>query len=453
MHQHVEIPDMDGIRPRYGDDGSIFIPRRHTVLEQYLDKHFDRVGRQLRWFPRIDDCLPLADIKSSFKDQTCYIIGKGPSLDNLTKEHIGNGPVIAINEAIHKVESLDLPNQIFMIQQDPNLKQTCCPKKGTILIPSSIGHLYGKYSRLCAFTTAQLGLDGISPTVVVAIELAKLLGSNKFTLMCFDAYTQQRTDYAKCIGYSSDKHGKPNRFLRQAIIIKKHLLDVEHNFITPSIASSLFPKSHLDTPKINAALDTVFICFFTEGYEEVVRNLKKSLNEQGLTHDIEFVETKKGWINNVRYKPNFILQKMLRHKDAKAVVWVDADAVVNHYPSLLFNLDCDMAVHFCEGTELLSGTMYWSINVRALRAMKEWIVACKNCPGVWEQKVLQKMLEEGKLAYLKVHRLPTEYCKIFDKWEKQDKGRMILPIIEHFQHSRKVRSDKVLRESIDGGKK
>lgn len=49
-----------------------------------------------------------------------YVVGKGPSLKYLTKWHFMSetGPVIAVNEAIHLVQDLGLPNPLYSFQKD-----------------------------------------------------------------------------------------------------------------------------------------------------------------------------------------------------------------------------------------------------------------------------------------------------------------------------------------------
>ena len=193
----------------------------------------------------------------------------------------------------------------------------------------------------------------------------------------------------------------------------------------------------------------VFISFFTEGYEDVADKLIASLKLQGLIYDVEFVHTKGAWLKNVQFKPSFILKMLKKYAKADAVVWIDADAIVNHYPKLLFDMNCDMAVHHKDGRELLSGTMYWAVNDRSQKALESWIAQCKKEPDQWEQRVLQHMMKANLLPKLVVGELPTDYCKIFDSWERADRGRKVIPIIEHFQHSRQIRRNLKLRQQVE----
>ena len=228
-----EFPDNFNIR--YSHDGSFFIPRQNHQIEKFLDRQFARVPNTLRWFPKITNAISLKSLRSIFKDQTCYIVGKGKSLDMLHAEHFKDGPIIAINEAIHKVEAFGLSNPIFMMQQDVRLKKSCWPKYGSVLVPTSIAHLFHTHNSLYTFILMELGLTSTPPTVIAAIEVAKLLGVSMIKFICFDAYTEQQTAYADCIGYTAEKFGQPVRFLQQTAVINKHIRGIKTEFITPKV--------------------------------------------------------------------------------------------------------------------------------------------------------------------------------------------------------------------------
>ncbi|HEC61903.1 MAG TPA: hypothetical protein ENI27_06570 [bacterium] len=193
----------------------------------------------------------------------------------------------------------------------------------------------------------------------------------------------------------------------------------------------------------------VFVSFYTVGYEEQAAELARSALQYGLRIEIDRVKSKGNHTLNIRYKPEFILMKAkCRRKGVKAIVWVDADAIFRAFPSLLFDLDCDLAVHYRDGKELLSGTMYWSFSDRTMDALEAWVKQLGLHRGKFEQVMLQEMLEKDNLG-LKIEELPTEYCKIFDLVERQDQGREVFPVIEHFQRSRARKEfAKALREDF-----
>ncbi len=191
--------------------------------------------------------------------------------------------------------------------------------------------------------------------------------------------------------------------------------------------------------------------FYTPNYQRVVEGraadgcktregLVESLDRHNLAHDVRAVESFGGFIPAVRHKPRFILEMLNEHLRSKYICWVDADAVVQIFPGLLYDIRADFAAHWRDGIELLSGTMLWRNSPKVRTFIGHWIGECeKNAqPGLPfpEQQILQSMLPRSGLA---VYDLPSEYCKIFDLVEMNDRARCVLPVIEHFQASRELR--------------
>jgi hypothetical protein len=123
---------------------------------------------------------------------------------------------------------------------------------------------------------------------------------------------------------------------------------------------------------------------------------------------------------------------MMGEHPGRPLVWLDADARVRQVPGLLLNLDCDFAAHWKEGTELLSGTLYFGGTDAARRLAQAWAALCRAEPDVWDQKHLQKVVEHAD--GLRAERLPAPYTLIFDLMADQGP-----PVIEHLQASRKLR--------------
>jgi len=133
----------------------------------------------------------------------------------------------------------------------------------------------------------------------------------------------------------------------------------------------------------------VFISYYTPNYKGWVDKLRDSLVAQKLEHDLVPIahQTKSSvgkdqWQANVRYKPQFILDMLEKHKDAKAVVWVDADGLMEQKPELLLKMREDLGVCFApfprkqpRKYELLSGTVYVANNPSGLKMMRLWVKA------------------------------------------------------------------------------
>jgi hypothetical protein len=203
-------------------DGSYWLARPNQKAEQFLDKNCIRVPGTLRWMPRFTSNNRFEELKQYFSKQKCYIVGKGPSLDHLSAEHFQDGPVIALNEAIFKVEALGLKNKTYGLQQDAKLRASCLPKHSPILVSMKAANYYARAENVYIFQNIELGLNPNALSVSAAICLAKQLGAVALELLCFDACVNRELTYAKCIPYDSTWGGAPKRFLtHRAKIVKR----------------------------------------------------------------------------------------------------------------------------------------------------------------------------------------------------------------------------------------
>lgn len=198
------------------------------------------------------------DFKDLYKGQTIWIVGKGPSLQYLKKRDIGPGPVITINEALIKVEELDLPNPIYSMQKDGGnrrqyyhtrpltLKPDCdyksdcgdkCsnmikPKKGATLLVHRHESLYcfSDYSPRYVFNWAELGLKCNRFSQVIAIKIGILMGCEKFCFISFDVHTVGCLDsYTPNVGITNTNPAFRNYIWK----VKRHLKGINHEWITP----------------------------------------------------------------------------------------------------------------------------------------------------------------------------------------------------------------------------
>jgi hypothetical protein len=166
-------------------------------------------------------------------------------------------------------------------------------------------------------------------------------------------------------------------------------------------------------------------------YKWHIERLKDSLVDHGLDSYIEEIPRSKGWVTHVDYKPVFILKCLEMFPEN--IVWLDADAIVQQYPILFDDIDADIAVHYKDGRELLSGTMYLSNTEKTKELLREWIALRETKTNITQpQQVLGELLRSGK--YL-VHKLPPTYTLIFDLMSHLGPA-----VIEHFQASRKGRT-------------
>ena len=221
------------VRIRDGADGSAYISRKDDAAIAFMDEHFDRLFGELRWVKRVPKGKTPEELAPLFKGKKVYLVGKGPSLDNLTDMAFDDpkAPVLAINEAIHKVESLDLPNPTFLIQFDVGLKDTCKPKKAGVIVSIRAQYFFeDKY----VFDPKDYGLPGGTLTVLCAIAIAQKLEAKSFVFIAFDACVNKKTAYATVVGKPSNTGGRnPDRFLSHRAKIDKQLHGFKSEWVIP----------------------------------------------------------------------------------------------------------------------------------------------------------------------------------------------------------------------------
>jgi len=242
----IELPElvsaipyeMDRIRLRRGADGCIFISRNAPAVEKKLDIMFQRIDVR-KWRPRVLSDLRIEDFRDAFKGRPTYIVGKGPSLDKLTRNDFKDrsAPVMALNEAIHVVEALKLPNPVFCVQQDARLKARCQPKDAPIFVSCKAANYYAGYGKAFIFENRRLRLSKDALSVSAALRLSGFLGTTEYILLCFDACVTGSTDYADAIGYKSTWGGPPSRFLAHRKRILKHTDGLKVTWLIPGAPS------------------------------------------------------------------------------------------------------------------------------------------------------------------------------------------------------------------------
>ena len=179
-------------------------------------------------------------------------------------------------------------------------------------------------------------------------------------------------------------------------------------------------------------------------YTKVVEDfLLPTLKKWNLSYDIDYIENKGSWINNIQYKPQFLKNMLLKHKCP--IVSLDADATIEKNPILFETLqDYDIGAYYLDWRtwynktydkkELLGGTLYFNYNEKILNFLDQWIVA-QSKQVQYAQKVLQELIQNS--SDIKIYELPLTYCFIdcnrFSEIKKQ-------AVIIHHQISRKLRN-------------
>lgn len=179
------------------------------------------------------------------------------------------------------------------------------------------------------------------------------------------------------------------------------------------------------------------VSFYTIGtpYEQEAQEMKNSAHDVGLT-DVRLypVSSKGSWERNCQQKAEII--QRAAHDLCKPFLYVDSDARFQEYPHMLeYAWDQDIAIHYFKGKELLSGTIWMNPSHATYALLAMWNVLNIEQPRAWDQKTLHQAIQQQ--PDLKVLRLPTEYCYIYDL-SKQHYGER-QAIVTHYQASRKYK--------------
>lgn len=177
----------------------------------------------------------------------------------------------------------------------------------------------------------------------------------------------------------------------------------------------------------------MIVCSFHTGagYAIEAERLRASLDRVGLAYRIDQLDSLGSWNANITLKPSYIQRVMREHNEP--VLWVDADAEFHAVP--VFDVGHDVAVHYLAERELLAGTVWLNQTEAAHSVIDDWVRESKV--GEWDQVTLQRILK--RRTDVRVHRLPPEYCCIFDISRRQYPG--VVPIIEHHQASRRLKRE------------
>jgi len=245
------IPTKIGkVRIRQDVDGTYYIIRRNKEAEDFLDQCCIRLPGERRWYPSIEAKKDVGSLQHLFENQMVYIIGKGPSLDYIQAGHFKDqkAPIVCLNESIHTIEQLQLPNPIMCLQQDAQLRDTCRPRSGCPMLTSiKAANFYADYPKIYVYDPRRYHLALNALSVSAAIKIAISLEARAFTLVSFDACVNKKLEYAKVIGYSPTWGGELKRFLTHRAKIKDRLGDYPAEWIIPEAPIAL---ASCDTPQL-----------------------------------------------------------------------------------------------------------------------------------------------------------------------------------------------------------
>lgn len=178
------------------------------------------------------------------------------------------------------------------------------------------------------------------------------------------------------------------------------------------------------------------ISFFTthNEYADYAERLRQSLTSHGVPHELHAVDATGPWEVVCARKAKFVLD-CWESSDCP-VVWIDADATIEQYPTLFGSIDADFAIHKWDGYEFGSGTLFFAKTENAHHLLKQWVLRCEADPVTWDQVHLQSAwCDVAATKNLRTHWLPRSYLQIFDGKEEAP------AVIKHWQASRALKAD------------
>jgi hypothetical protein len=171
-----------------------------------------------------------------YKGQTCYIVGKGTSLQFLDKSYFQEpGCVIVMNDAILHVQDLELSQTIYSMQKDGYDWVMIRPKDNIILILQeqySINWFEEHPNRLSINPVEDFDFLVTEMSVRMCVALAKATGCNKIVMLCCDSLVSE--DY--CAWDTRDKKViTRNDYFYKYVkpLVLEDLESIQHEIITP----------------------------------------------------------------------------------------------------------------------------------------------------------------------------------------------------------------------------
>jgi hypothetical protein len=130
-----------------------------------------------------------SDLRDIHKGETCYIVGMGASLLQLTPDYFKDGFIVATYESIYKIESFNLPNPVYSMQKDTI---TGLPGRSPLLLHAHESARQNPDYEPCYVFDNPRDFGGRrwdNPSGVISSCIAHWMGAGHITILCFDRTT------------------------------------------------------------------------------------------------------------------------------------------------------------------------------------------------------------------------------------------------------------------------
>jgi len=469
----------------------------HNVKQNIQKRTFNRTQR----LPLKEVIKSPINFISTSLDQTsqdiCFVVGGGPSLNGFDFTTLNGFDTIAINKAVEYI-----PNPTYFVTTDysyfvkaslpidriklktyrsyfiANMSHDYMKLKNGQIVDTRRNFIYEdlyKYNGVIqsynktGFGTSLNEFSHGENSGHCGIQLALLLGYKKIYLLGFDLNSEGQSHFHQSYR-EVDQQSFKQRVGGYGETLLKSLADYKgsQQIINLSSQSILVSSPYIKTESFNDVItdeltsqikvdinnnsnlnNLMVVGYYTINtpYEEEAQNLIRSLNKLGINQDVIGVQTLGNWQANTRFKAGFMLD-MLNKWPNYRLLYVDVDAVVHRMPDLFKNYECDIAVRWQDfrwrKNECLSGTIYMENNERTRRICQLWRdinIKEGNESNRMEQWNLDTVINQMKAEdpNFTYKNLPPEYTMIFDSMRGMYPN--IVPVIEHFQASRRFKKD------------
>lgn len=193
------------------------------------------------------------ELKNKYPGGDLHIVGKGPSLCNVTAGNFGDGPVITMNESILIIQDLGLNNDIYSMQKDGLAEVMVRPKNNIWLILQDPGfsemYFPDHPRRLYLDPVIELGFQEPSVmSVRMCIALGRVMGCKRITMISCDSLVGD----LRTLDVTQNKITRESVTFYQAAIpdVKKELGEFEFNIVTPIDVTVVNPGESNDKKSI-----------------------------------------------------------------------------------------------------------------------------------------------------------------------------------------------------------
>jgi hypothetical protein len=167
-------------------------------------------------------------------------------------------------------------------------------------------------------------------------------------------------------------------------------------------------------------------------YKKASQKLSQSCIDHDIQHVIYPLRAANNWFEGCSLKPTVIAHALKTFN--QPILWLDADAVVLKYPSLLETLKVSLALHVGAGGHWLSGTLF--ATPAALTFVEQWKQATD--PTVADEITLLHLYRKTQQKPT-MEALPSAYnCVVHSATDTSD------TVIGHF-----LRPDEAKRKHLD----